>query len=173
MGFKTGQHLDDGSFYMQGYNIFNCKNLTEPVFTSGEVELNKIDTIGKRINIRVLDYLPIKSGWKFSYTQVIKYEIVETSNIIKVIGPDLILDLADLSDADVTETFQSLGWVNANPEVKLNVAPDSLEIMIYKAFIIAVKYHPKYKILFNNLGPYDGAMAELYSNLKSYYSILE
>ena len=173
MGVKTGQLLDDGSFYMQGYNIFNCRNLTEPIFTRGEVDICKIDTTNTSIKISVIENLPLKSGWQFFYTPITSYEVIEVSKIVKINGPNLIVDLSALSNADFDKMIHSLSWDKENPEYKLNASTDSLELKLYGAFITAVKFHPKYKVLFENLGPFDGYIAEIYTMLLDHYKTLK
>jgi hypothetical protein len=165
IGFKSGIIQKDSSIYLCGFNVFTCSDSVRPLLSFGETREFKLLSINNSPSLDLMMNLPVDTGLNVMYSPVIRYNIsfVEGKWVVK--KPVIVLNFSKLTDYDFFMIKKDLGWDKLYPEFMFKRDEYYPETRILNAFVLALKYYPKYNQDFFNLKELDGSLSELHFEL--------
>jgi len=161
-GFVSGVLQKDSSIYLSGFNVFSCLNRPNSIISFGELHEYKLKKYKNYFTIDLMMNLPVDEELKFKYTSLSRYIISQNNGSWLVEKPYLVLDFTSLNDNDFFKIKKDLGWDKLYPEFMFARNERYAENRLMYAFIVALKYFPRYNQDFNNLGKMDGYILELH-----------
>jgi hypothetical protein len=165
IGFKSGIKQNDSSIYLCGFNIFICSDSVQPLLSFGELKVFKLSWLDNSPSLDLIMNLPTDKELNFIYSPVIRYKITLEKGKWIVEKPIVIMDFSKLTEHDFFMIKKDLGWDSLYPEFMFSRDEFYAERRILNAFVLALKYFPKYNQDFYNLKDLDGANLELHLEL--------
>jgi hypothetical protein len=172
-GFKSGVKQSDSSIYLCGFNVFSCSDSVQPLLSFGELKEFKLSLIDNSPSLDLIMNLPVDKELNFIYSPVIRISVSLEKGKWVAKKPIIILNFSKLTEYDFFMIKKDLGWDNLYPEFMFKRDESYAERRILNAFVLALRYFPKYNQDFNNMKELDGALLELHDELSDILSDLD
>jgi hypothetical protein len=161
-GAMAGVQQKDSSIYLSGFNVFTCLDQPISIVSFGELNEYKLRAYKDYLTIDLMMNLPVDRELNYKYAPLIRYKVTFEDGKWVLEKPYLILDFSALDDNDFFKIRKDLGWDKLYPEFMFARNESYAENRLMYAFIVTLKYFPRYNQDFNNLGKMDGYILELH-----------
>ena len=165
-GYKSGILQKDSSIYLCGFEVFLYKDTVHPLIRFGEIKIFKLKEYKDYLTLDLMMNLPIVKDLNYKNTSLIRYKISKHKSTWAIEKPIIILDFSALTENDFFKIKKDLGWDKLYPEQMFKRDVNYEENKIVYAFILCLKEFPKYNQEFNNMGKYDGYLAEIHNEFE-------
>lgn len=166
----TGKLLPDSSFFVNGFNIYDCRDEPISLFESGEYHIHRIIFEENKLSISRYVSLPVLTNWEYRFTPIVSYQI-------KLFDENFIIDTVFALDYSEIKMSDISNFDKRNENLKKRAYTEypfeSNEDYVYQFFIATLFDSDRYRDEFLKISELNDYMHVEYQFLLDYLSVYE